>query len=45
MLIHVIFWVVTPCDDVVGYRLGGPCCLHLPDEVNVNCMQTCILYS
>jgi hypothetical protein len=24
------FWVVTPCNDVVGYqRFEGPCCLHL----------------
>jgi len=26
----VIFWVVTPCSDVVGYQLvDRPCCLHL----------------
>jgi len=26
----VVFWVVMPCSDVVGYRrFGGPCCLHL----------------
>jgi len=26
-------WVVTPCNDVVGYqRFGGPCCLHLQCE-------------
>jgi len=26
----VVFWVVTPCNDVVGYqRFGGSCCLHL----------------
>jgi hypothetical protein len=25
-----VFWVVTPCSDVVGYqRFGGTCCLHL----------------
>jgi hypothetical protein len=24
------FWVVTPCDDVVGYQhFRGPRCLHL----------------
>jgi hypothetical protein len=27
------FWVVMPCNVVVGYqRLGGPCCLHLQGE-------------
>jgi len=30
MEIQVMFWVVTPCSDVVGYHLfGGSCCLHL----------------
>jgi len=30
----VIFWVVTPCNDVVGYqRFGGPCCLHLQNTI------------
>jgi hypothetical protein len=30
-----IFWVMTPCCDVVGYHcFGGPCCLHLQGEVN-----------
>jgi len=30
-----VFWVVTPCSVVVGYRcFGGPCCLHLQGEVN-----------
>jgi hypothetical protein len=25
----VVFWVVTPCGVVVGYRrFGGPCGLH-----------------
>jgi hypothetical protein len=25
-----VFWVVTPCNDVVGYqRFRNPCCLHL----------------
>jgi hypothetical protein len=25
-----VFWVMTPCSDVVGYqRFGEPCCLHL----------------
>jgi hypothetical protein len=36
MKIHVVmFWVGTPYSDVVGYQhSGGPCCLHLQDEVN-----------
>jgi hypothetical protein len=26
-------WVVTPCNDVVGYQsFGGPCCRRLQDE-------------
>jgi hypothetical protein len=30
-----VFWVVTPCSDVVGYRrFGGPSYLHLQDEVD-----------
>jgi hypothetical protein len=30
----VVFWVVTPCSDVIGYqRFGGPCCLHRQGEV------------
>jgi len=29
-----VFWVVTPCSVVAGYqRFGGPCCLHLEDEM------------
>jgi hypothetical protein len=29
-----VFWVVTPCNVVVGYHhFGGPCCLHLQVEV------------
>jgi len=36
MKVHVmVFWVVTPCSDVVGFqRFGGPCCLHPQGEVN-----------
>jgi hypothetical protein len=31
----VVFGVVTPCSDVVGYqRFGGPCCVHLQGEVS-----------
>jgi hypothetical protein len=30
----LVFWVVTPCSDLVGYRgFGGPCCLHVHGEV------------
>jgi hypothetical protein len=29
----VVFWVVTPSINVVGYQsFGGPCCLHLQGE-------------
>jgi hypothetical protein len=29
-----VFWIVTPCSVMVGYRrCRGPCCLHLQDEV------------
>jgi hypothetical protein len=32
----VVFWVMTPCSDVVGHqRFGGPCCLHLQGEVDL----------
>jgi len=28
-----VFWVVTPCSDVVGYqRFRDPYCLHLQGE-------------
>jgi len=31
----VVFWVMTPCSDVIGYQCsGGPCCLHLQAKVN-----------
>jgi len=30
-----VFWVMTPCSDVVGYRrFGGPCCLRLQGELD-----------
>jgi hypothetical protein len=30
-----VFWVVTPCNDVVGYqRFGEPCCLRLHRDLN-----------
>jgi len=29
----VVFWVMTPCSDVVAYQcFGGPCCLHVHPE-------------
>jgi hypothetical protein len=29
-ILVVVFWVMTPCNDVVGYRrFGGTCYLHL----------------
>jgi len=32
----VVFWVMTPYINVVGYqRFGGPCCLHLQYEFHV----------
>jgi len=32
----VVFWVVTPRSDAVGYRLlGGPSCLYLQGEVKM----------
>jgi hypothetical protein len=28
-----VFWIMTPCNVVVGYqRFGGPWCLHLQSE-------------
>jgi hypothetical protein len=28
----LVFWIVTPCGDVLGYqRFGGPSCLLLQD--------------
>jgi hypothetical protein len=31
-----VFWVVTPCSVVVGYRrFGEPCCLHLHRRENL----------
>jgi hypothetical protein len=30
----VVFWVLTPCTDVVGYQcFGGPHCFHIPGEI------------
>jgi len=31
----VVFWVMTPCSDVVGYEsFGGPCSFHLQSEMS-----------
>jgi hypothetical protein len=28
--LDVVFWIMTPCGDAVGYQhFGGPSCLHL----------------
>jgi len=36
-----VFWVVTPCNVVVGYqRFRGPCCLHLQGEDGGVTIQT-----
>jgi hypothetical protein len=36
----VVFWVMTPCSDVVGYlSFGGPCCLHLQSEGSGVCTE------
>jgi hypothetical protein len=42
----MIFRVVTPCADVVGYeRLGGICCLHLREvvvlEITLHVVTSC----
>jgi len=30
----MVFWVMTPCSDVVGYQnFGGSCCLHIQGEM------------
>jgi hypothetical protein len=37
----LVFWVVTPCSDAVGYqRFGGPCCLHLQSGVELGVRVT-----
>jgi hypothetical protein len=29
----VVFWILTPCSDLIGYRrFGGLCYLHLQTE-------------
>jgi len=31
-----VFWVVTPCNSVLGYEpFRGPCCLHLQGEMKM----------
>jgi hypothetical protein len=35
-----VFWIVTPCIVVVGYRrFRGPCCLHLLGCDAVHCCR------
>jgi hypothetical protein len=35
-IMQVVFWVVTPRSDVVGYRrFGGPYCLHLQISLSI----------
>jgi len=30
VVVVVVFWLMTPSSDVIGYRhFGGPCCVHL----------------
>jgi hypothetical protein len=41
----MVYWVVTPCIVVVGYRcLRGPYCLHLhnPEDLNLKGLSTLI---
>jgi hypothetical protein len=36
----MIFWAVTPSNDVIGYHhIGGPCCLHNQWEVQIQIYQ------
>jgi hypothetical protein len=38
-----VFWVVTFRKVVVGYqRFGGPCCLHLQDELTGDGKKGCL---
>jgi len=31
----MVFWVITPCSDVIGYQhFRGSSCLHLQGQVN-----------
>jgi hypothetical protein len=37
----VVFCIVTPCSDVVGYqRFGRPCCPYLQGEVKVEAARS-----
>jgi hypothetical protein len=39
-ILVVVFWVLMPCADVVGYKsFGGSCCLSFQGEVNVGILQ------
>jgi len=40
-MIQVVFWVVTPCSDVVRYQnFGGPCCLNLQGNYAISSKVT-----
>jgi hypothetical protein len=40
----MVFWVMTPCNDVVGrQRFGGPCCFHLQGEVSEAWIETQVM--
>jgi hypothetical protein len=37
----VVFWVATPCSDVVGYRrFEGHCCVHLQGETSYDITES-----
>jgi len=41
----MVFWVVVPCNAVVGcHRFGGPCCLHLQRGLLKRWYSTTTLY-
>jgi len=45
----MVFEIMTPCSDVVGYRrfgFGGPCCLYLQSEVPLimSRFHVCVVY-
>jgi len=37
----MVFWVVTPCNGVVGHQhFRGPCCFYLPGEVKMKAARS-----